>query len=272
MGNLIRAEFYRIRCQRWGVLALAGVLLGGVLLLAAACALPPQRGDAALLFQTMEYSAILGMFFAMLCADLASARVNGKQVLLKNEAVFGISRWQMYLSRLCTAVLLGIALVLAMTLLALVLTLLFLPGLEELPGVLSQYALLMFTALPLWMASAGLFLCLKFVCRSGAMAGFLQAAYYFIGFPILGAVVTSVPRGGGDGFLGSLLYNLHPMTPFWNGDMVVEHISTGVSITMDPESFVDAPPPLLHCWALGAVWLIASSALAVWVLQRRELR
>ena len=175
-GNLIRAEFYRIRCQRWGVLALAGVLLGGVLLLAAACALPPQRGDAALLFQTMEYSAILSMFFAMLCADLASAKVNGKQVLLKNEAVFGISRWQMYLSRLCTAVLLGIALVLAMTLLALVLTLLFLPGLEELPGVLSQYALLMFTALPLWMASAGLFLCLKFVCRSGAMAGFLQAA------------------------------------------------------------------------------------------------
>ena len=41
--------------------------------------------------------------------------MNGKQVLLKNEAVFGISRWQMYLSRLCTAVLLGIALVLAMT-------------------------------------------------------------------------------------------------------------------------------------------------------------
>ena len=62
------------------------------------------------------------------------------------------------------------------------------------------------------------------------------------------------------------------MTPFWNGDMVVEHISTGVSITMDPEPFVDAPPPLLHCWALGAVWLVASSALAVLVLQRRELR
>ena len=65
MGNLIRAEFYRIRCQRWGVLALAGVLLGGVALFAAACALPPQSGDAALLFQTIEYSAILGMFFAM---------------------------------------------------------------------------------------------------------------------------------------------------------------------------------------------------------------
>ena len=272
MGNLIRAEFYRIRCQRWGVLALAGVLLGGVALFTAACALPPQSGDAALLFQTIEYSAIMGMFFAMLCADLASAKVNGKQVLLKNEAVFGISRCQMYLSRLCTAVLLGIALVLAMTLLALLLSLLLLPGLGELPEELTRYALVMFTALPLWMASAGLFLCLKFICRSGAMAGFLQAAYYFIGFPILGTVVTSIPKEGRSGFLSSLLYNLHPMTPFWNGDMAAEHLDTGTSITMNPEAFVDAPPPVLHCWALGAVWLIASSALAVWVLQRRELR
>ena len=123
-----------------GVLGLLGVLLGGVLLLTAACALPPQSGDAALLFQTMEYSAIVGMVFAVPCADLASAKVEGKQVLLKNEAVFGIPRWQMYLSRLFTALLLGIGLVLAMTLLALVLALLFLPGMDQLPEILIQYA------------------------------------------------------------------------------------------------------------------------------------
>ena len=272
MGNLIRAEFYRIRCQRWGLYSLAGVLLGGVVILAAACGLAPQNGDAGLLFQTIEYSAILGMFFAMLCADLASAQVNGRQVLLKNEAVFGIPRWQMYLSRLYTAILLGMGLVLAMTLLALVLALLFLPGLDQLPQALSHYGLLMFTALPLWMTSAGLFLCLKFIVRSGAISGFLLAAYYFIGFPILGAVVTTAPGSGISGALASLLYHLHPMMPFWNGDMLVEHINTGVSITMNPEAFVDAPPPLLYCWALGLVWLIGTSTAAIWFLNRRELR
>lgn len=28
MGNLIRAEFYRIRCQRWGFYGLTGSVLG----------------------------------------------------------------------------------------------------------------------------------------------------------------------------------------------------------------------------------------------------
>ena len=89
-GNLIRAEFYRIRCQRWGFYGLTGSVLGGVVLLTLLCAFPPQNGDAALLFQTIEYSAIVGMVLAVPCADLASARVDGRQVLLKNEAVFGI--------------------------------------------------------------------------------------------------------------------------------------------------------------------------------------
>ena len=123
MGNLIRAEFYRIRCQRWGFYGLTGSVLGGVVLLTLLCAFPPQSGDAALLFQTIEYSAIVGMVLAVPCADLASARVDGRQVLLKNEAVFGIPRWQMYLSRLFTALLLGVGLVAAMSLFALVLAL-----------------------------------------------------------------------------------------------------------------------------------------------------
>ena len=62
------------------------------------------------------------------------------------------------------------------------------------------------------------------------------------------------------------------MTPFWNGDMVIEGIQTGISITLTPEAFVDTLPPLLYCWAVGLVWLIATSAAAIAVLQRRELR
>ena len=252
MGNLIRAEFYRIRCQRWGFYGLTGSVLGGVVLLTLLCAFPPQNGDAALLFQTIEY---------------------GRQVLLKNEAVFGIPRWQMYLSRLFTALLLGVGLVAAMSLFALLLAGIFLPGIDQLPQILSQYALLMLTALPLWMASAGLFLCLKFIFRSGAAAGILVALYYLVGFPIAGAAATVVSTDTGEpGPISTLLYALHPMTPFWNGDMVVEGIDTGISIQLTPEAFVDSPPPMLYCWALGLLWLIGTSLVAIAFLQRRELR
>ena len=273
MGNLIRAEFYRIRCQRWGFYGLIGSVLGGVVLLTLLCAFPPQNGDAALLFQTIEYSAIVGMVLAVPCADLASARVDGRQVLLKNEAVFGIPRWQMYLSRLFTALLLGVALVAAMSLFALVLALAFLPGLDQLPQVLARYGMTMCSALPLWMASAGLFLSLKFIFRSGALAGVLEALYYLVGFPIVGAAATVVPADTGEpGPISTLLYALHPMTPFWNGDMVIEGIDTGISITLTPEAFVDSPPPLLYCWAVGAVWLVGTSLVAIAFLRRRELR
>lgn len=273
MGNLIRAEFYRIRCQRWGFYGLVGAVLGGVVLLTLLCGFPPQLGDVALLFQTIEYSAILGMVLAVPCADLASARVEGRQVLLKNEAVFGIPRWQMYLSRLFTALLLGVGLVAAMSVLALILALIYLPGIDQLPQILPRYALLMLTALPLWMASAGLFLCLKFVFRSGAAAGALVAFYYLVGFPVIGAAATVIPSDTGKpGPISTLLYALHPMTPFWNGDMVIEGIDTGISITLTPEAFVDVPPPMLYCWAVGLVWLIGTSIVAIVFLQRRELR
>ena len=131
----------------------------------------------------------------------------------------------------------------------------------------------MLTALPLWMASAGLFLCLKFIFRSGAAAGILVALYYLVGFPIAGAAATVVSTDTGEpGPISTLLYALHPMTPFWNGDMVVEGIDTGISIQLTPEAFVDSPPPMLYCWALGLLWLIGTSLVAIAFLQRRELR
>jgi len=54
--------------------------------------------------------------------------------------------------------------------------------------------------------------------------------------------------------------------------MVVEGIDTGISIQLTPEAFVDSPPPMLYCWALGLLWLIGTSLVAIAFLQRRELR
>ena len=186
MGNLIRAEFYRIPLSALGFYGLTGSVLGGVVLLTLLCAFPPQSGDAALLFQTIEYSAIVGMVLAVPCADLASARVDGRQVLLKNEAVFGIPRWQMYLSRLFTALLLGVGLVAAMSC-----SPCFWRGSSCQGSISCPDPVPVCPAdadcPPLWMASAGLFLCLKFIFRSGAAAGILVALYYLVGFPIAGA-------------------------------------------------------------------------------------
>ena len=47
MGNLIRAEFYRLRCRPHSVLGMALILLLGVAVMTASCALPPQAGNAA---------------------------------------------------------------------------------------------------------------------------------------------------------------------------------------------------------------------------------
>lgn len=110
MGNLIRAEFYRLRRRPHSVLGMALILLLGVSLLTVSCALPPQVGSAATLLQSISTLSVSGMFFAVWCAAAASSGVN-KLDILKHEAVSGIPRWQIYLSRLATACLLGVGLV-----------------------------------------------------------------------------------------------------------------------------------------------------------------
>ena len=113
MGNLIRAEFYRLRRRPHSVLGMALILLLGVSLLTVSCALPPQVGSAATLLQSISTLSVSGMFFAVWCAAAASSGVN-KLDILKHEAVFGIPRWQIYLSRLATACLLGVGLVITL--------------------------------------------------------------------------------------------------------------------------------------------------------------
>lgn len=62
MGNLIRAEFYRLRRRPHSVLGMALILLLGVSLLTVSCALPPQVGSAATLLQSISTLSVSGMF------------------------------------------------------------------------------------------------------------------------------------------------------------------------------------------------------------------
>ena len=76
MGNLIRAEFYRLRRRPHSVLGMALILLLGVSLLTVSCALPPQVGSAATLLQSISSLSVSGMFFAVWCAAAASSGVS----------------------------------------------------------------------------------------------------------------------------------------------------------------------------------------------------
>ena len=268
MGNLIRAEFYRLRRRPHSVLGMALILLLGVSLLTVSCALPPQVGSAATLLQSISTLSVSGTFFAVWCAAAASSGVN-KLDILKHEAVFGIPRWQIYLSRLATACLLGVGLVALLSLWAVLLTLFFLPGPGLLPA-LAQYLTLTLTALPLWMASAGLFLCCRFVTRSDAVSVVLVLLYYFVGYPFCAAAYAAGP---GLSPLIRILYVTHPMTPFWNRSLLLAAgPSPELGISLDPTLFVSFPPAPLPCWLVGLGWLAVTTLLALAVLDRRELR
>ena len=193
MGNLIRAEFYRLRRRRpHSVLGMALILLLGVSLLTVSCALPPQVGSAATLLQSISTPVRQRDVFAVWCAAAASSGVN-KLDILKHEGCVRHPRWQIYLSRLATACLLGVGLVAPSVPVGR-------PAHPVLPArprppprpgaVPHPYA----DRPPLWMASAGLFLCCRFVTRSDAVSVVLVLLYYFVGYPFCAAALCRRPR------------------------------------------------------------------------------
>lgn len=265
MENLIRAELYRIRCRPWGVFLMAASLLFDVAIILFAEAIrPPEWGNCTTMFEVLSTLPIFGMFYGVWCAEIASSRLN-KLELLKNEAVFGIPRWQMFLSRLCTAALIGCAMALLLVLSSVLLALLFLPGKEALPGLAGGLLAEFLTALPLWVASASLYLCLKLVFSSDLMAVFLLLLYHFILWPILGAWSLMDSKA----WVMELLCTLHLMTPFWGKGLDITETNFGLSISVANGFTMPSP---FYCWVLGVGWIIATTAVAVWTLRRRELR
>lgn len=265
MENLIRAEFYRIRCRPWGVIFMAATLLLGVVSMLFAEALrPPEWGNCAAMFEVLSSLPIFGMFYGVWCAEIASSRVN-KLELLKNEAVFGIPRWQMFLSRLCTAAFIGCAMALFLVVSAVLLALLFLPGKEALPGLAAGLLAEFLTALPLWAASASLYLFLKLAFTSDLTAVVILFLYDFILWPILGAWSLIEPAN----WFMELLCRLHLMTPFWGKGLDITETNFGVSVSVSNQFVMPAP---LYCWLLGVGWIVVTTLAAVWVLRRRELR
>ena len=265
MENLIRAELYRMRCRPVGVILMAATLLFGVgAMLFAEAIRPPEWGNCTSMFEALSSLPIFGMFYGAWCAELASSRVN-KLDILKNEAVFGIPRWQMFLSRLSAAALIGCAMVLMLVVSAVLLSLLFLPGKEALLGLAANLLLEFLIALPLWVACASLYLCLKLLFASDLLAVFLLFLYQFVLWPILGAWSLIEPKA----WVMKLLCTLHLMTPFWGEGVDITETSFGISVSVR-NGFV--MPSSLYCWALGLGWIVFTTVVSVWALRRRELR
>lgn len=186
MESLIRAEFYRMRCRPWPVILMAASLLFGVTIMLFAEAIrPPEWGDCTSMFEALSSLPIFGMFYGAWCAEIASSRVN-KLDILKNEAVFGIPRWQMVLSRLSSATLIGCTMALMLVVSSVLLAFLFLPGKEALPQLAANLLVEFLVALPLWVACASLYLCLKLLFASDLVAVFVLFLYQFLLWPILG--------------------------------------------------------------------------------------
>lgn len=204
------------------------------------------------------------MFYGAWCAEIASSRVN-KLDILKNEAVFGIPRWQMFLSRLITAALIGCVMALILVVSSVLFAFLFLPGKEALPQLAANLLVEFLVALPLWVACASLYLCLKLLFASDLVAVFVLFLYQFLLWPILGAWSLLEPQGLGV----KLLCTLHLMTPFWGNGVDITETNLGLSVSVKNGFIMPSP---LYCWALGLGWIVFTTVVSVWALRRRELR
>lgn len=265
MENLIRAEFYRIRCRPWGVIVMAATLLFGVVVILFAEAIrPPEWGNCTSMFEALSSLPIFGMFYGAWCAEIASSRVN-KLDILKNEAVFGIPRWQMVLSRLSAATLIGCTMALMLVVSSVLLAFLFLPGKEALPQLAANLLVEFLVALPLWVACASLYLCLKLLFASDLVAVFVLFLYQFLLWPILGAWSLLNPNA----WVMKLLCTLHLMTPFWGKGVDITETNLGLSVSVKNGFIMPSP---LYCWALGLGWIVFTTVVSVWALRRRELR
>lgn len=120
-------------------------------------------------------------------------------------------------------------------------------------------------ALPLWVACASLYLCLKLLFASDLVAVFVLFLYQFLLWPILGAWSLLNPKA----WVMKLLCILHLMTPFWGKGVDITQTNLGISVSVR-NGFI--MPSSLYCWALGLGWIVFTTVVSVWALRRRELR
>lgn len=280
MGNLVRAELYRLRQRRLilGLLTALLVLLPLLVILVQGLELAGGGGmlrvEPQVLTEILKFSLGAGVFFAIPCAVLAFSDQYGNGTLV-NEAVFGVPRIYMYLSRLAAAAVLGTCLAAVCFGSSLVFSLLFYPGRLGTLAAFGELLPWLAGALPVWIASAAACLCFEFVLRSDRTATVLYFLYLTFGYLFIASFASAGQQAIAAGeanlltHLNFIVYNLHPMTPFFPAALM--SVSSGVPALRPvyPDgTWLSAG----RCWLLGLAVTALSAGISWLALRRRELR
>lgn len=252
MLNYISAEWYKLRHTK-GIFIAFGLLLALILVI-----FLPKFWLAAPTFRVYAaaYAAFLPVGFFL--APIFAARVFDDQYsrgTMKNEVVFGISRWRIYLGKLTMAALTGTGaafIVLAFYLLMCLLG----HGAGEEDILLYVDFCIQWTLLtvPLWLASLSLAFCLQVIVKSSGGALALDYMILIIGAPIA-MIGTDEPTT-------SHILN------FFNRWFFVAPFRTAY-MSLDGEWNV--VQSMEYSCLMGLGWIIVTSLVGMAVFSRREI-
>lgn len=247
MLNYIKAELWKaFRHKGTYVLVLTLVILTGLF---TAMMLPATT------FYQMASAATTTMLLGLLVAPLLTQLVDGGSLsTLKNEVSFGVDRRRIYLGKLMTGLLLGLGLSLLLLGGYLLTGWLVLPHSPE--EDLTAMGVVGFTvlgAIPIW---CGVYsLCHMMAMLIPSTAGWLSIYYVFtfFGQPILVSLIATFTNGGMSSLLQAILMPFSLLMP--------NYLSGWIGWEYQ-----------VWCWAIGLGWLVGTTALGLFCLEKREIK
>lgn len=247
MLNYIKAELWKaFRHKGTYVLVLILVVLTGLF---TAMMLPAAA------FYQMASAATTTMLLGLLVAPLLTQLVDGSSLsTLKNEVSFGVDRGRIYLGKLVAGLLLGLGLCLLLLGGYLLTGWLVLPHSPE--EDLTAMAVVGFTllgALPIW---CGVYsLCHMMAMLIPSTAGWLSIYYVltFFGQPILVALIATFTSGGMSNLIQAILMPFSLLMP--------NYLSGWIGWEYQ-----------VWCWAIGLGWLVGTTALGLFCLEKKEIK
>lgn len=277
MGNLVRAELYKVFQHRWSML-----------LLLALCVLTPplvvgnfywavrynpavgSESAVALAFESLCMGMGFGPFLALPVAVIIADDPN-KSGVLKNEAVFGICRWESFLSRLFAGAIIGLGLAGSVLLSFFVTVFVLLPARSALPAIMAQnLPTSMLMAIPLWVASGILALSLLFLLKNSTVAVALYIEFFTIGYiAIIFINIIAHDNPSLSAQVISFLCDLHPFRIYWA--TLIQEGDNGFfadfGLFYNPQI-----RDIIYSWALALGWSVIPSGITCLVLRHREFR
>lgn len=254
MLNYVRAELYKVSHRPYPYVFLL-VVMGLELLLLGGMAIANVRTDVV----HADATAMIMILFPMLTTGLYCTFVIGDMVFseqykhgtIKNEISFGIPRSRVYLGKLLTEGILGVALLVLIVALYLVFTLVLFQSDQSTGAMLRMLGNALAGVLPLYLGALGVAHLCFMNLKSSVAASFLPAFSFAAGGVIMGNLAHYGP--GAFGVVGRAVYPILLTTPF------------------DAMSVDIGWPFILNAWAIGFSWLIITTVLGLLLFRKKEI-